>query len=80
MKRKTEQLMNEGEAILSAIRQIQLQLECARNSFETVTDECLIDSTIYEIIALQKKYEYFLKAAKEMGLTAGYPAAYQKTS
>ena len=72
MKRKTEHLMTEGEAILSAIRQIQLQLECARNSFETVTDESLIDSYIYEIIALQKKYEYFLRTAKEMGLTNGY--------
>ena len=72
MKRKTEKLMTEGEAILSAIRQVQIQLECARNSFETVTDEALIDSYIYEIIALQKKYEYFLKTAKAMGLTNGY--------
>ena len=70
MKRKTE-LVTEGEAILQAIRQVQIQLECARNSFETVTDEVLIDSCIYEIFALQKKYEYFLKMAKEMGLTNG---------
>lgn len=69
---KQERLMSEGEAILSAIRQIQLQLECARSSFEDATDEALIDSYIYEIIALQKKYEYFLKAAKEMGLTNGF--------
>lgn len=72
MKQKTEKLMSEGEAILTAIRQVQVQLECARNSFETVTDETLIDSYIYEIISLQKKYEYFLKTAKEMGLTHGY--------
>ena len=38
---------------------------------EDVTDESLIDSYIYEIIALQKKYEYFLRAAKKMGLTNG---------
>ena len=72
MKRKTEALMTEGEAILQAIRQIQLQMECARNSFETVTDETLIDSYIYELISLQKKYAYFLKTAREMGLTHGY--------
>ena len=36
-----------------------------------MTDESLIDSYIYEIIALQKKYEYFLRAAKKMGLTNG---------
>ena len=72
MKLKTEILMTEGEAILSAIRQVQVQLECARNSFETVTDEALIDSYIYQIISLQKKYVYFLRTAKEMGLTHGY--------
>ena len=72
MKRKTEQLMTEGEAILQAIRQVQMQMECVRSSFETVTDDALIDSCIYEIFALQKKYEYFLRTAKEMGLTHGY--------
>jgi len=69
---KQERLMTEGQAILAAIQQIQLQLECARCSFEDATDEALIDSYIYEIIALQKKYDYFLKTAKEMGLTNGY--------
>ena len=61
----------EGEEILSTLRRIQLQLECAQSAFEDVTDESLIDSYIYEIIALQKKYEYFLRAAKKMGLTNG---------
>lgn len=68
---KQERLRLEGEEILSALRQIQLQLECAQSVFQDVTDETLIDSYIYEIIALQKKYEYFLRAAKEMGLTNG---------
>ena len=72
MKQKAEKLMTEGESILAAIRQVQLQLECARSSFQNATDETLIDSYIYEIIALQKKYEYFLKSAKEMGLTHGF--------
>ena len=80
MKRKTEALLSEGEAILQAIRQIQVQLECARNSFERATDETLIDSYIYEIISLQKKYVYFLKTAKELGLTAGFFGGNQKIS
>ena len=54
---KQEWLRLEGEEILSALRQIQLQLECAQSVFQDVTDETLIDSYIYEIIALQKKYE-----------------------
>ena len=36
MKRKTEALLSEGEAILQAIRRGQLQMECARSAFETV--------------------------------------------
>lgn len=72
MKRKAARLADEGEKILASIRQIQEQLEGARQAFEDVTDEALIDSCIYEIIALHKKYEYFLKAAKEMGLTADF--------
>ena len=80
MKRKTEALLSEGEAILQAIRQIQVQLECARNSFERATDETLIDSYIYEIISLQKKYAYFLKTAKELGLTAGFSGGNLKIS
>lgn len=72
MKPKAEQLMTEGEHILDAIRQVQLQLECVRSSFADATNEILIDSYIYEIIALQKKYEYFLKSAKALGLTHGY--------
>ena len=68
---KKERLKLEGEEILSALRRIQMQLECAQCAFKDVTDEALIDSYIYEIIALQKKYEYFFKAAKEMGLTNG---------
>ncbi len=70
--KQSQQLMQEGESILAALRQIQVQMECARLSFENAVDEALIDSYIYEIIALQKKYDYFLKAAKELGLTAGY--------
>lgn len=66
MKEKT--VLREGEEILKAIRQIQQQLECARSAFANATEDALIDSYIYEIIALHKKYEYFLKAAKEIGL------------
>ena len=45
-----ERLKLEGEEILSTLRRIQLQLECAQSAFEDVTDESLIDSYIYEII------------------------------
>lgn len=77
MKKRKETLIQEGEAILCAIRQIQTQMECAKNSFENVTDANLIDGYIYEIISLQRKYAYFLCMAKEIGLT--YPTVYRKS-
>ena len=52
-------ILKEGEEILRAIHQIQQQLECARSAFANATEDALIDSYIYEIIALHKKYEYF---------------------
>ncbi len=65
---KEKKLFTEGEEILKSIQQIQRQLECAKSAFANATEDALIDSYIYEIIALHKKYEYFLKAAKDMGL------------
>ena len=63
------ELWDEGEKIITSIRQIQCQLESARSAFANVTDEALIDSYIYEIRALHKKYEYFLREAKALGLS-----------
>lgn len=67
---KNNYLYEEGEKILEAIDGIQLQLGIAKESFQNAVDESLIDSYIHEIIALHKKYDYFLKEAKILGLTA----------
>ena len=58
----------ECEKLLSNIQNIQAQLAMAHSGF--ATDEDLIDSYSYEILALHKKYEYLLKCAKEQGLLA----------
>ena len=63
-------IRDRGEAILSAIYAIQLELRRAQAGFQDETDEALIDSYIYEIISLHKKYEYYLRRAKELGLAA----------
>ena len=60
----------EGEKVLAAIYAIQLELRRAQAGFQDETDEALIDSYIYEIISLHKKYEYYLRRAKELGLAA----------
>ena len=63
-------LSDEGREIISAIETIKEQLIEAKQRFDAATDDALIDCCIYEIIALNKKYEYFLKAAKKLGLVA----------
>ncbi len=66
-------LTEEGREILEVIGEIQEKLEEARQQFDQATDDTLIDCYIYEMNALYKKYEYFLKMAKELGLIAvGY--------
>lgn len=52
--------------IIDEIENIKLQLNKTRMNFEMCTDEILIDSYIYEIISLNKKYQYFLRLAKNM--------------
>ncbi|WP_352399764.1 DUF2508 family protein [Anaerotignum sp.] len=71
-KQKMDTVLTEGEKVLLAIQEIQTKLICARQGFESATDAALVDSYIYEITALHKKYEYYLKTAKEMGLTASF--------
>ena len=54
----------EGEKVLAAIYAIQLELRRAQAGFQDETDEALIDSYIYEIISLHKKYEYYLRGIR----------------
>ena len=71
MKRSAEtEMIREGKAIIAAIERIKGELEAARSNFEMATDAAMIDSYIYEISALNSKYNYFLQKAKGCGLTA----------
>ena len=67
---KDKEFIREGKAIIEAIEKIKTELEAARHNFEMATDAALIDSYIYEISALNSKYQYFLQKAKGCGLTA----------
>ena len=67
---KDTEMIMERKAIIEAIERIKIELKSARHNFEMATDEALIDSYIYELSALNSKYQYFLKKAKGFGLTA----------
>lgn len=60
--------MSEQERILHTLHHIQIQLISAQSGFANETDEALIDSYIYEIYALHKQYEYWLRRAKELAV------------
>ena len=69
-RKKDSESIREGKAIMEAIEKIKGELDAARHNFEMATDSSLIDSYIYEISALNSKYQYFLRKAKGCGLTA----------
>lgn len=77
MEKLKQHLTREGEEILEVIEDVKQKLEQARKKFDQATDDTLIDCYIYEMNALYKKYEYFLRAAKEIGLMS---VGYQKIS
>lgn len=60
--------LSEQERILRTLHSIQIQLISAQSGFANETDEALIDSYIYEIHALHKQYEYWLRRAKELAI------------
>lgn len=75
--KKNKEIHNEAQIIISSIEKIKQELEVTKNNFDLATNEALIDSYIYEIIALNKKYQYFLQLAKQNGLVA---EGFKKTS
>lgn len=61
---------DEKSVIIENITEIKKRLDILNQNFQMETDEYLIDSLIYEIQAMNKRYQYFLKAAKRKGFTA----------
>ena len=74
---KKSSLSKEGREILDALKHIKGEMEQNKQNFDLAEDSRLIDSYIYEIIALNKKYEYFLDQAKKNGIVA---EGFEKTS
>ena len=56
----------QNNALLGEIEKTKLALESAYSNFENVIDPDLIDCYIYEVNAIQKRYKFLLKQAKEM--------------
>ena len=68
--KKKSGLTPEGRNIIREIEKVKSDLAMNRMYFDLATDESLIESYIYTMLALNKKYQYYLKKAKENGVTA----------
>lgn len=53
------------DLLISEINKTKIALEAAYSNFENVVDPDLIDSCIYEMNAVQNRYKFLLKQAKE---------------
>lgn len=60
------------QRLLSEIKQTKASLDLAYSNFENMTDPELIDCSIYELKAAQKRYEYLLSCAKEYDMECLY--------
>ena len=52
--------------ILNALKEIRQKINRQHEIFDLVTDDDLIESTIYKILSLEKQYNYFFKKARNM--------------
>ena len=74
----TNALDSEATEILYFLQDTKLKLEYAELCLNFACDDTLIDSIIYEILSLQKKYDYFLKLSKQKGVVINFPQILQK--
>ncbi|PKM95354.1 MAG: DUF2508 domain-containing protein [Firmicutes bacterium HGW-Firmicutes-1] len=55
-------------AIILSIEKVKKALECAYANFDFVSEPELVDSYIYEVKAIQLKYQYLIQQAKSLGI------------
>ena len=66
MKKKTDNLLLAREELLNEIEEIKRSLETAHSNFENACDPDLVDSCIYEVNAIQYRYQYLLKEMRKV--------------
>ena len=69
MKRQALETKKSREKLMHEILQTKLALEIAYANFEYAIDPDLIDCYIYQMNAVQKRYKYLIRLAKESDLT-----------
>lgn len=65
--KKNKDIDLEIQEILRNIQEIKARLDYAELCLNFTSDDLLIDSIIYEIMSLQKKYAYYFRQIKKKG-------------
>lgn len=68
---KSAEIDSDDKRIIDMLYDVKRELDYVHQEFDNITDAILIDSFIYEIQALNMKYQYYIKLCKEKGLIAG---------
>lgn len=66
MRLRKSHIPKEREILHYQIQRTQLALETAYSNFDNVVDPELIDSFIYEVNAIQQRYQYLMQQIKEL--------------
>ena len=65
-RRPSAALEAERRELLAALASTRTQIQQAYGGFNTVCDSDLIESYVFEIKALQSRYDYLLRRVKEL--------------
>lgn len=57
------------QQLLEDLKKAKCAMDCAYSNFENVVDPDLIDCSIYELKAVQMRYQFLLKQAELLDLT-----------
>jgi hypothetical protein len=63
-------ISDEDYAIVDALKNVTRKLQSTYSKLNETDDLCLIDGYIYEILALNKQYEYYNKLCKNHQVVA----------
>lgn len=66
LRKNQHPLFREEEILKNELEKTKIALESAYSNFENVLDPDLIDSSIYELNAVQKRYKFLLNKVKEL--------------
>ncbi len=66
LRKNSNPLLKEEEILKNELEKTKVALESAYSNFENVLDPDLIDCSIYELNAVQKRYKFLLNKVKEL--------------